>query len=361
MVKDSKTIEETREPPPDLRLPERGGLPALRPEAPRPRSLSWLRLIGAFVLLGALGAGALYWWQTAQTRLPSGIVFGNGRIEAEEIDIDTKFAGRVAAILADEGDTVKAGQVVARMDTRDLEVSLDKAKAQVRQAQRSLEEAKANLQQQQTQVTLAKQQLDRARFLVPKGYATQELLDMRQQQMNAAMAAFNAANARVGMATLALEAATHDVALLEVNIADNTLVAPKDGRIQYRLANVGEVLPAGGKVFTALDTSYVYMDVFLPTLQAGRVGPGAEARIVLDSLPQAPLAAKVTFVADQAQFTPKAVETETERDRLMFRVRLRIDPAALGKGQNMARAGLPGMGYVKIDPQQVWPPSLQAK
>ena len=356
-MKEAKTIEGS---PPDLQPPERGGLPALRLEPPRRRPFSWRRFLGALVVLAAFSAGAFYWWQSSQARLPPGIVFGNGRIEAEEIDIETKFAGRVAAVLADEGDRVKAGQVVARMDTSDLEVSLDKAKAQVRQAQRSLEEAKANLQQQQTQVTLASQQLDRARFLVPKGYATQELLDQRQQQMNMAMAALNAANARVGMATLALEATGHDVALLEVNIADNVLVAPKDGRIQYRLANVGEVLPAGGKVFTALDTTYVYMDVFLPTQQAGKVAIGTEARVVLDALPQEPLAAKVTFVADQAQFTPKTVETETERDRLMFRVRLRIDPS-VRTGQDMARAGQPGIGYVKIDPQLGWPPSLQAK
>jgi HlyD family secretion protein len=93
---------------------------------------------------------------------------------------------------------------------------------------------------------------------VPKGYATVELLDQRRQQMSAAVVAENAANQRVAQAQHALDAATHDVELHRVNILDNTLVAPRDGPIEYRVANVGEVLPAGGKVFTMLDASYVY-------------------------------------------------------------------------------------------------------
>ncbi len=256
---------------------------------------------------------------------------------------------------------MKAGQVLARMDTRDLEASLGKAQAQLRQAQRTLDEAKADLALRQTEATLAQQELARARVLVPKGYATQELLDTRHQQMNAAAAALIAAEARIGQATHGLDAATQDVALLQVNIADNTLVAPKDGRVQYRLANLGEVLPAGGKVFTLLDLSYVYMDIFLPTLQAGKVVAGSEGRILLDALPDQPLPGKVLLVADQAQFTPKMVETRSERDKLMFRVRIKIDPALLRAHPDLVRAGLPGLGYVRLDPQLAWPAMLEPK
>ena len=97
-------------------------------------------------------------------------------------------------------------------------------------------------------------------------------------------------------------------------------------RIQYRIANIGEVLPAGGKVFTMLDISYVYMDIYLPALEAGKIKVGTDARIVLDAYPNSPIPAKVSFLASQAQFTPKTVETQSERDKLMFRIRVRIDP-----------------------------------
>ena len=139
--------------------------------------------------------------------------------------------------------------------------------------------------QQTTQVTLAQQEPDRTSTLVARGFATNELLDQRRQTLNGATAALNAANSRVGEAARALDAATHDVELYKVNIADNTLVAPREGRIQYRIANIGEVLAAGGKVFTMLDIAYVYMDIYLPTDEAGKVKIGADARIMLDAYP----------------------------------------------------------------------------
>jgi len=286
-------------------------------------------------------------------------VAGNGRLEADQIDIDTKFAGRIAKRFVDEGDMVRAGQVVAMMDTRDLEASLKKSQALVSQAERSLDEAKANLVQQQTQVKFTQQEVDRTAALVPKGFATVELLDQQTQQRNAAVAAENAATQRVAEAQHALDAATHDVELYRVNILDNTLTAPHDGPIEYRVANVGEVLPAGGKVFTMLDASYVYMDIYLPTAEAGRVRIGSDARIVLDAYPDHVIPAKVVFVASQAQFTPKTVETKAERDKLMFRIRVRIDPDRLEGREAMVRSGLPGVAYVRTDPSVAWPPSFQ--
>ena len=185
--------------------------------------------------------------------------------------------------------------------------------------------------QQQTQVKLAQQELDRTNALVPKGFATVELLDQRRQQLNGAVAAELAANHKVAEAQHALDAATHDVELYRVNILDNTLTAPRDGPIEYRVANVGEVLTGGGKVFTMLDA---YPDHVIP--------------------------AKVVYVASQAQFTPKTVETKTERDKLMFRIRVRIDPERLRGREALVRSGLPGLAYVRTDTAAVWPSSLQS-
>jgi HlyD family secretion protein len=109
-----------------------------------------------------------------------------------------------------------------------------------------------------------------------------------------------------------------------------------------------------------LDTSYVYMDIYLPTVDAGRVALGSDARIVLDAYPGHVIPAKVVFVASQAQFTPKTVETKDERDKLMFRVRVRIDPDRLKGHAQLVRSGLPGLAYVRTDPHTPWPPQLQA-
>ena len=101
------------------------------------------------------------------------------------------------------------------------------------------------------------------------------------------------------------------------------------------------------------------MTVFLPTEEAGRLPLGTEARIVLDALPDYVIPATVTFVSPQAQFTPKQVETRSERDRLMFRVKLRIDADLLRRHAEQVRTGLPGIGYVRLSPDTPWPAWLQ--
>jgi len=339
--------------------------PALPVELPGPLGLPRRRrrLLLVLILLigGGAGAGGWYWWRQHQNLVPSGIVWSNGRTDAEEIDIDTKFPGRVLELLVDEGDMVKAGQVIARMDTRDLEAQLKREEALVRQSEHAILEAKANVAQLQTQLNLARQELDRTSALVKRGYATRELYDQRRQAVEGASQALSAAQAHVGEAMHSYHAAEHNVELDKVNIADNTLVAPRAGRVQYRIAEPGEVLPAGGKVFTMLDIADVYMNIYLPALEAGRVKIGDDARIVLDAYPDHPIRSKVTFLAAQAQFTPKAVETKSERDKLMFRAKVRIDPDILRKYAESVRIGLPGNAYVQVDPHAEWPAWLRGQ
>lgn len=309
----------------------------------------------AAVLLG--GGGGAYWWLHRAPGLPPGIVFSNGRLEAEEIDISTKFAGRISEMLADEGSMVGAGQVVARMDVRDLNAQLAQARSQIVQAQQSVAQSAADLVQMDSQRKLAEQQFKRASTLADRGYATQVTLDQRQSEFNVATAAYHSMQAKIAAATAGVESATHNAHLIEVNIADNTLVAPKDGPIQYRLTNVGEVLAAGGKVFTMLDVTNVYMDIFLPTRTADLVTIGSEASIVLDALPASPIRASVTFLAARNEFTPKTVETKSERDKLMFRVRVRIDPKLSLQHKEKVRSGLPGLAYIRLDATP-WPAAL---
>jgi HlyD family secretion protein len=333
-------------------------LPAVHAFA-RGTSMRWRRLLLGLLVAVVAAVGGGYWWQHRVPPLPAGIAYGNGRLEADPLDIATKFAGRILELRVDEGDMVKAGQVLALMDTRDLEASLRKAEAQVEQANKAIVEANANVAQAHTQVVLAQQQMERAESLLKNGWITRELFDQRRQQLEGARAMERAVSARVLAGEAALNAARHDAELYKVHIDDNTLVAPRDGRIEYRIANVGEVLPAGGKVFTLLDVGYVYMDIYLPTAMAGRVRIGNEARILLDAYPGRPIPAKVSFIAAQAQFTPKMVETQTERDKLMFRIRVRIAPDLSRAHAEAVRSGVPGVAYVRFDSDVGWPERLQ--
>jgi HlyD family secretion protein len=254
---------------------------------------------------------------------------------------------------------VRTGQVLARMDTRELEAALRQTEAQGRQARRVLEARQATVVQQRSQLALADSELERARTLLQSGAGTRQVFDQRQAARNTAAAVLNVALAQVAEAEQGVQAADQATERIGTQIADSTLVAPIDGRVQYKLAHTGEVLGAGGRVLTLLDIGYVYMTVFLPTEQAGRLPIGTEARIVLDALPDYVIPATATFVSPQAQFTPKQVETRSERDRLMFRVKLRIDAELLRRNAEKVRTGLPGIGYVRLNPDTPWPGWLE--
>ena len=319
-------------------------------------------LLIAFAASVAVAAGGYaYWRHVAASRLPEYVAWGNGRIEGEEVHVATKLAGRIAAVLVDEGDLVKAGQVLARMDTDELEAALARARAGLESAQHAVQEAKAQIAQADAAAQFAKQELERAIVLGDKGFATKERLDQRRTEDSTARAAQTAAHARLNMAEHAIEASSADVRRIKVQIEDSVLKAPLSGRVQYKLARQGEVLGAGGKVVTLLDVTDVYMTIYLPTAQAGRVRIGADARIILDAAPQYVIPAKISFVASDAQFTPREVETQTERAKLMFRVKVKIDPDLLRAHLEKVKTGLPGEAFVLLGPNVPWPKRLEVK
>ncbi|MFQ0812944.1 glycoside hydrolase family 43 [Brucella anthropi] len=343
----------------------------------------WI-LAGAIVVLAA---GGYYAWKTLNgDGLPDDIARGNGRIEAVEIDISTKSPGRIREILADEGDFVRKDDILARMDTDQLESQRKQAQAQLRRAEIGIETAhslvtqreaehtaaEATVAQREAQLDAAQRRLARSQQLTQSRTVSQQVLDddrataqgaeaavgAAKAQLAATEAAIGAAKAQVVDAEASVEAARAAIATIEADINDATLRAPKPGRVQYRVAQPGEVLSAGGRVLNLVDVSDVYMTFFLPTAQAGRVAMGADARIVLDAAPQYVIPAKISFVADVAQFTPKTVETEEERQKLMFRVKAKIPQELLQKYIQQVKTGLPGMAYVKLDPNAEWPKNL---
>ncbi len=358
------------------------------PMSGRLRSTTRNRLLGlAIAAVAALG-GYVAWQSLEPGQLPDGIAAGNGRIEAVEIDVATKTAGRVTEILADEGDFVRAGQVLARMDTAVLEAQRREAEAQLQRAlisietagsqvtQRDAEKAAAHavVAQREAEREAARRRLARTAELAARGNAPFQTLDDDRARFEAAKAAVSAAEAQLAAAEAAIgyakaqvvgaqaevEAVRATIERIQADIDDSALKSPRDGRVQYRVAQPGEVLSAGGTVLNLVDLGDVYMTFFLPTRDAGRVALGAEVRLVLDAIPQYVVPARATFVADVAQFTPKTVETEEEREKLMFRVKARIDPDLLREHIEQVKTGLPGMAYVRLDPAVDWPAELQA-
>jgi HlyD family secretion protein len=343
--------------------------------APR-RGKLWAWLVVVTLLVLAAGAGFAWaehsgidlratltdaWHRLMGNDVPAGFALTNGRVEATKVYITTKYQGRIEAVLAREGDTINVGQVLARMDTRTLKAQLRQAEAQIQRARDTKATAGATVTQREAEVTFWRSDAQRERRLVETGASGRELYEGIIAKWRVAEAALLAARSQVVEAQAAIEAAIADADRLRVDIDDGILVAPRRGRVQYRMAEPGEVLAPGGRVLDTIDLTDVYMLFYLPEADAGKTTIGAEARLVFDALPDVVIPATVYFVAAEAQFTPKAVETRTERQKLAFQVRARIDAALLSKFEPYVKTGLPGVIYVRLDPKAEWPERLNVK
>jgi len=318
-------------------------------------------LIVLAAVVVAVGVGVA-WWVFSKPKLPPGFAGGNGRLEAQEYDIAAKYAGRLKTVDADEGDTLEVGQVAATIDTEPLEAQYRASQARIKEAEDNLRTARAQVQVRKAQLDYAEKQYKRSKQLVLTGAVSGQEAESDLAKAESARADLIGVQAQVVRSQSAIEAETGDSERLKAEIVDNTLKSPIRGRVQSRLAQPGEVVAAGGKVLSTLDLSDVYMYVFLPTNVAGKLSLGADARIVLDALPDFPIKAVVSYISPNAQFTPKTVETAEERHNLTFRVKLQIpDKEKLRAYERMVKVGIPGMGYVQLDPSAAWPKNLELR
>lgn len=342
-----------------------------------------LAVVGAIVILGLV---AYLVWKNMTQPDTQALVSGNGRIEATEINISSKLSGQLEEILVQEGDFVVPGQVLARIKVSALEAQLREVQAQQRQAQDGIATAEAQVamrisekaaaaamvEQRETELVAAKNRLARTEILAKDGAVSKQQLDDERADVKSVAAVLSAARAQVDSAQSAIVAARSQVSSarsqvdaikatierINFDIEDAQLKAPLKARVQFLVAQPGEMIAAGGRVMNLIDLSDVYMTFFLPETVAGRIAIGSEVRIVLDAAKNVVIPARVSFVADTAQFTPKTVETESERQKLMFRIKAKIDPALLQKHIQQVKTGLPGVAYIKIDDNAAWPDFL---
>jgi HlyD family secretion protein len=363
---------------------------ATKPKIVSSRLRRYLKPIVGLALVLIAGVAAYLIWQHLRPKgLGEGFASGNGRIEAVEFDVAAKSPGRITEMYADDGDYVAAGQVVARMDTAVLRAQLKKAQAEEAEARNATSTALAIVAQHESEQAAAKAvvaQREAEQVVAAKTVQRSQILsvehatsiqeydnDVARQREAAAAVATSKAQLAASQATIkaarsqVLEARSKVVAAqaaesqLQAEIDDTELKAARDGRVQYRIAQPGEVVAGGGKVLSVVDLSDVTMTFFLPEAAAGRVAIGSEVHIVLDAAPDEAIPATVSFVANVAQFTPKTVETTSEREKLVFRVKARIDPALLKKRAGQVKSGLPGMAYVRLDPSAPWPAKLKSR
>ena len=323
---------------------------------PSKRAWKWIAVGAAVAIVAFIG---IKYAIKKKNALPEGIASGNGRLEATLVDISAKEALRVKEIRVQEGALVKAGEVLVQMDTDTLTAQLAEANAAVQAAEEKLAVAKASIVKQKSEIDLADVEENRSKRLVEQGAGSQRELDVRKTKAETTRAGLSESEAMLATATQNVEVARKNAATVQTRIDDATLRSPVMGRVLYRLAEPGEVLAPGGRALTVVNLDDVYMEIFLPSEQAGAVKVGAESRVTLDYLPKRAVAGQVSFVSPQAQFTPKQVETKSEREKLMFRVKIQVPKEVIGQYIDRIKTGVRGVGYVKIKDSAVWPSRLQ--
>ena len=361
-------------------------------------SKKWIVIPIVLVIGGIL---VYKYWKSKQSALPTGIVSGNGRIEAKLSDASAKEPLRVKEVLVDEGDLVRPGEVLVRLDTVTLEAELAKneaavaaakeefagakaaiaaAKADIAAANANIASANAAVAQQQSEIQLAQVEADRQSKMLAENATSKAMYDVRhtaletsketlkdaqaradaaQAQAGSAQAQASSAQARADAAQQQIGVALAQVEVTKSRIKDATLISPVTGRVLYRLVEPGEVLSPGGKALTVVNLSDVYMEIYLPSNQAAALKTGSDARITVDYEPNAAAAAHVSFVSPEAQFTPKQVETKSEREKLMFRVKIQIPPELVTHYLERIKTGVRGVGYVKVNSDARWPDWLE--
>lgn len=309
----------------------------------------------------AAAAGWATWINTHRDNTPDGLMRANGRLEVERIEIAAKYPGRVVELPIHEGDWVQEGAVMARQDSTELLAQRDAIEAARERATQAMARASAETDVRKVQARIAQLELNHTQKLRQDALVSGAEVERREAQRDGERAGVKVATAAIGEATAARAEADAQIRRINVAIEDMTLRAPVAGRIEYRVVEPGSVIPSGGRVATLLNTSDVYMTVFLPTSIAGKLKVGDEARIVLDAAKQFVVPAQVSFVASEAQFTPKYVETATEREKLMYRVKLKVPVEVATQYGSYVKAGLTGNGYVRTDPKATWPTELAVK
>ncbi|MDO5073977.1 MAG: HlyD family efflux transporter periplasmic adaptor subunit [Neisseria animaloris] len=313
------------------------------------------------VVIALLAAGGWYVYrQNSRNEIPKGFAQSNGRLELNRFDIASLYPGRVQAVLVDEGSEVKEGDVLAELSSVTSSSQLEAAKAQKQRAHEAVARADAEIRAYEQQQKVAQMELGNAQSLKRDELVSSAEVTKRLAARDGAAASVKAARAARAEAVAAVAAAQAQINQAASANDDMTIRSPKAGRVEYKIAETGSVIAAGSKVVSLLDPADVSMNIFLPNAEAGRLKVGGEARIVLDSV-EAVFPAKISFIATESQFTPKSVETANEREKLVFRVKLKIPADTALKYRGLLKGGMTGNGYVRTDDAARWPSELAVK
>ncbi len=298
------------------------------------------------LLLMVIAAGS--WLALRGPATGSTAVAASGTVEATDADLGFQVAGRVLSIAVGEGDAVRTGDELARLDTRELDAMLDGARAQLDAAQARLRELESGARPQEvltveasvrasaTRAEEARSELERATTLFAGGAISRQTLDRAESARAVAVAALEQAEEQLALVAegprdetieaqrAAVAQARSNVARAEAALGHALVTAPFDGIVTVRHREPGEAVSPGAPVLTLLDPSDRWVRIYVREDQMGFVRVGLPARIVADTYPDREYAGEVVFIGSEAEFTPRNVQTTEQRTKLVYPVRIRI-------------------------------------
>lgn len=326
-------------------------------------------VVGA-VVVALIGAGAAYALLQQHDQADQLTLYGN--VDIRQVSLAFDGSDRVAEMRVDAGDKVKAGQVLAVLDTRTTKLKLAEAQAQADALQQNWQALKngnrvQDINQAAAQAAASKAEADRLSLQLGRlentatstqGQAVSKLdLDNARQQLSAARAQFDAAQQHwqllragprqedIAKADAQWRAAQADVALLQHQLELSQLKAPSNAVIRARLLEPGDMGSPQKPAYTLALTQPKWVRTYVNETQLSRLHQGMAATVITDSAPGTALPGRVGFISSVAEFTPKSVQTEDLRTDLVYEVRVILDDAA-----DTLRLGMPATVHIKLTP-----------
>lgn len=318
-----------------------------------------LRITLIVIVAIVLAAVAFFFNRYLLDKEPQGLISSNARLQMQRLDVAGLYAGKVEEIHVQEGDYVKKGQVLVSLESDQYNNKLKGAEAQKQSAQSAVRQAQSQVAAEQEQLNIAQLELKDARALHKDNLVSNSELQHRRMAVAARTAAVQAAKAAEERAKAAVEQAQAQTDAISSSSNSLDIAAPVDGVIQYRYAQLGNVIAAGHPVVSMLNPTDTKITIYLSTKYVSSVHLGDEGRLKLDGTDSV-WPVKVSFIADDSQFTPKYVETAEERQKMTYRVELTVPSDIAKKYTGHLKSGMTAQVWLKEKDKQ-WPETLSIK
>lgn len=322
--------------------------------------MSRRRILIIAAVLVVLAIGGAYAWRRHAASDPTAGFWLSGNVDVHQVELAFRVSGRIAELKVDEGGVVEAGMPIAELDRVPFENDVAVAQAEVAQARAELSktthgfrveeiaQASATVRQRDADLLNARITLQRLQDLVAKSLVTRQEVDDAQARVRVADAALASAREQLNLVTRGsrkedIESQTAALAVTQARLEqantalnDASLAAPSRGIVAVRAREVGAIVQAGQTVYTLALIDPVWIRAYVPQPRLGRIKPGMQVKIEIDSMPGKQYDGTVGFISPEAEFTPKNVQTEQLRDDLVYRIRvIAQDP------DNVFRQGMP--------------------